>query len=81
MGTPILGLTVPDPNGEDDVGEWPTIAAQGLVDLENTLILNLDSRTRTGVQCGPDYASSTITTLYSKSTGNTGLTQVSTASL
>lgn len=37
--TPILGLTIPDIN--DLIPAWPGIAAQGLADLENSLIIDL----------------------------------------
>lgn len=45
--TPLLGLTVPDPDGNDDAGLWPYLAGQGLRDLENSLMLTLDSKSAT----------------------------------
>lgn len=42
--TPLLGLTIPNPDGSDDPGQWPGIAGQGLIDLENTLNISTDSK-------------------------------------
>lgn len=42
--TPLLGLTIPNPDGSDDAGQWPGISGQGLIDLENTLDLATDSK-------------------------------------
>lgn len=42
--TPLMHLTVPATDGSDDIGDWPGLTRQGLIDLENTLILGIDSK-------------------------------------
>lgn len=46
--TPILKLTAPNPDGSDDLGDWPVLDAQGLIDLENALNIAEDSKDASG---------------------------------
>lgn len=45
--TPILGLTIPLATGDDLLADWPGIDRQGLLDLDNTLTIPLDSKAAT----------------------------------
>lgn len=42
--TPRLGITVPSPDGSDDIGDWPAIGYQGGIDIENLPFLPINSR-------------------------------------
>lgn len=42
--TPIRGYTIPAEDGSDDIGEWPTIVAQGFIDVENGQFVAIGSK-------------------------------------
>lgn len=42
--TPLRGWTVPDPNGNDDIGDWPGLTYQLGVDIENSSFITNDSK-------------------------------------